>query len=72
MSIGTVVRHLWDLRARVWFWAVLAMIVAANLFLILWIPWPATKTSYIGLLPIGLAHFFLVRGAFAIAERILR
>jgi hypothetical protein len=70
-SIVGVARQLWDLRTRVWFWAVLAVIVVANLLVLPWIPWPATKSSYIALLPIGLAHFGIVRGVFWLVERIL-
>jgi len=70
-SIVGVVRHLWDLKAYVWFWVTLAMIVAAQVLLIRWIPWPQTKTSSFGLLIVGFLHVLLVRGTFGLVERIM-
>ena len=69
VSLTLVVRYLWDLSSRPWFWVTLAAVVAAHVYLVLLIPWPNMRWGP-GLTPIVLVQILVVRGVFWLVERI--
>jgi hypothetical protein len=73
-TIVFLTRHLWHLRTRTWFWVLLSLVVVGHAWLLLSIsiPEPRRRLSPFGvLLPIFAVHFFLLRGIFWLAERLL-
>jgi hypothetical protein len=72
LSLVFAARQRWDRRAHVSFWMTLTVLVAIHTILILSIPWPRTKLSGYGMVPIFLAHHWLVRRVFGLVEQIQR
>lgn len=71
ISITVAARFLWDLRARVWFWMTIAIIVLIHVPLIALIPWPDEQLSYVALLPAGFLDFLVAYGIIRLVESII-
>ena len=61
----------WNLRKHVWFWAVIAVILALHIPLILMVRWPqGNAPTLFYTMPVGIADFLIIQGAVGLAERI--
>lgn len=65
------VRIRWDLRTRLWFWAVVAFVLALQVPLILAIQWPHVWVPGLALLPIGLADVAIFLGVVRFVDRFI-
>jgi hypothetical protein len=70
-AISAAARFLWDLKDRAWYWATIVVIVLLHVPLILLVPWPLRRWSYVQLLPIGLLDFALAYGIIRLVERVI-
>ena len=60
----------WQLRKRVWFWAIIGFILALHVPLVLMVRWPQGNVpTLFYTMPLGIADFALISGALALAER---
>ena len=74
ISVGMVsaaARFSWDLKDRVWYWITIAVIVLLHVPIILLIPWPYERWSYIQFLPFALPDFALDYGIIRLVEKII-
>ena len=61
----------WDLRRRIWFWVIIAVISALHIPLLFIIRWPQGKGPTLAYtMPIGIVDFALILGAVTLAEKI--
>lgn len=70
MTIFAIKLH-WDLRRHIWFWAIIAVILALHIPLIRMVRWPSAylpRRSSITLF--GIADFVIIWGALDLAERL--
>ncbi len=65
------IRVRWDLRKRIWFWVILALVLAAHIPLLLFVPWPDSWIPGLALLPIGVVDMSIILGAVAGIEKII-
>jgi len=61
----------WDLRRRVWFWVVIAIMLALHVPLILKTRWTGFQVTRLTLLPIGLADLLVTLGVIWLVETCL-
>jgi hypothetical protein len=59
-TILVAVLMCWDLRGRVWFWGVIALVAALHVPLILMIHWPRQWVPGIVLMPIGVVDCVII------------
>jgi 4-amino-4-deoxy-L-arabinose transferase-like glycosyltransferase len=60
----------WQLRKRVWFWAIIGFILALHVPLILTVRWPQGNVpTLFYTMPLGIADFLIISGALSLAER---
>src|SRR5438046_2767519 len=60
----------WHLRKHVWFWAILAVILALHVPLVFMVRWPQGQAPTIFYaMPIGIADFLIIIGAISVAEK---
>lgn len=65
------VRIRWDLRNRLWFWGVVAFVLALQVPLIFVIQWPHVWIPGLALLPVGLADVAITLGAVRLVEKVI-
>jgi hypothetical protein len=65
------IRIRWDLRKRLWFWGIVAFVLALHVPLLLIIQWPHAWVPGIALLPIGLADVLIILGAVGFVEKFI-
>ncbi len=62
----------WHLRKRLWFWAIIALVLALHVPLVLVVRWPQGNVSTLFYtMPLGIADFLVISGALGLAERLL-
>ena len=61
----------WDLRRRLWFWVVVALVLALHVPLFLMIQWPERWVSRFSLLPIGLADMLITIGVVRFVQKFI-
>jgi hypothetical protein len=64
----------WDLRKRVWFWAVIVFVLLLHVPLLFVFRWPQGFHGWlpaIGTLPIGLADLLIILGAVQFVEKFM-
>lgn len=61
----------WDLRRRLWFWGVVALVLALHLPLFLMVQWPERWVSRFTLLPIGIADLLVTVGVVRFVEKFI-
>jgi hypothetical protein len=66
-----VIRIRWELKKYVWFWVVMAIVVAAELPIVFKVKWPHQWVPAVSLLLIGLAACLVGMGAIKLAEKIM-
>ncbi len=68
------VRVRWDLRKRLWFWAIILSLLALHVPLLFLFRWPHGYHGWlpaVGTLPIGLADVLIILGAVRLVEKLL-
>lgn len=68
------IRVRWDLRKRIWFWAIIVILLALHLPLLFLFRWPNGFHGWlpaVGTLPIGLADLLIILGAVHLAEKLI-
>ena len=60
----------WRLRRHIWFWAIIAFILALHVPLLSIVRWPQGKTPTIAYsMPLGIADFLLIMGVIGLTEK---
>lgn len=68
--IMLAVKIRWYLRKHIWFWAIIALILALDVPLVFMGRWPQTHApTLFYTMPIGIADFLIILGAVGLAER---
>jgi len=71
VTIGAI-KIRWDLRKHVWFWAIIAVILALHVPLFFMIRWPQGNVpTLFYTLPFGLIDFLIISGILGLAEKLL-
>jgi hypothetical protein len=65
------VRTFWRLRKQIWYWLIIAFLVAIHILLLLVVPWPNSSIPAPALLPVGLVDFAVVYGCIKLGEKIM-
>jgi hypothetical protein len=61
----------WNLRKHVWFWAIIATILALHIPLVFMVRWPqGGAPTLFYTMPIGIADFLIISGALWLAEKL--
>jgi hypothetical protein len=61
----------WNLSKHVWFWGTIILILALHVPLLFLVRWPQGNVpTLFYTMPIGIADFFIILGAVALAERL--
>src|SRR5271155_5598263 len=61
----------WHLRKHVWFWAIIAVILALHVPLVFMVQWPKNAPTIFYAMPIGTADFLIISGALKFAENLM-
>ena len=61
----------WYLRRHVWFWAIIAVILALHVPLVFMVQWPKNAPTIFYAMPIGIADFLIISGALKLAENLM-
>jgi len=60
----------WNLRKHIWFWAIIAVILALHVPLVLMVRWPQGHApTLFYTMPLGIADFLIILGTVGLAER---
>ncbi len=71
VTIGAI-KLRWDLRKHVWFWAIIAVILALHVPLFFVVRWPQGNVpTLFYTLPFGIIDFLIISGVLGIAEKLL-
>jgi hypothetical protein len=66
-----VIRLRWNLRKHIWFWGVMALVLAIEIPLVINIQWPQEWVPGVALLPIGLAGALIALGAIGFVQKFI-
>jgi len=71
LGVGIVaIKIRWNLRKHIWFWAIIAIILALHVPLVFIVRWPqGSVPTLFYTLPFGLVDFLIISGALRIAEK---
>lgn len=58
----------WHLRKHIWFWAIIAVILALHVPLVFMVQWPHNLPTLFYTMPLGIADFLIISGALKLAE----
>lgn len=78
LGIGVVlVKYFWDLRKRVWFWVVIALIATLHILIVRFLPlpdrrWNYVHWNYVQMLPFGLLDFGIGYSVIRLVESLMR
>jgi hypothetical protein len=61
----------WHLRRHVWFWAIIAVILALHVPLVFMVQWPKNLPTLFYTMPIGIADFLIISGALKLVESLM-
>ena len=68
MAVAIKIR--WNLRKHIWFWAIIAVILAVHVPLVFMVRWPqGNAPTLFYTLPFGLVDFLIISGALRLAEK---
>lgn len=71
VAILFAIKLRWNLRKHIWFWAVVAIILALHVPLVFMVRWPqGNAPTLFYTMPVGIADFFLILGAVGLAEKV--
>ena len=69
---AVVIRTRWELKKYVWFWVVMAIVVALELPIAFAVQWPEHQwVPAVSLLPIALAAYLFAMGAIKLVEKVM-
>jgi hypothetical protein len=69
--IMLAVKVRWNLRKHLWFWAIIAFVLALQVPLVFVVRWPQTNVPTIAYsLPLGIVDFLVVIGAISLGQRV--
>lgn len=60
----------WNLRKHIWFWAIIAIILALHVPLVFMVRWPKNAPTLFYTMPLGIADFLIISGALKLAEKL--
>jgi len=61
----------WNLRKHIWFWAIIAIILALHVPLVFMVRWPhGYVPTRFYTIPVGIADFVIIWGALSLAEKL--
>lgn len=64
------IKFRWPLRKHLWFWAIIAFILALHIPLVLMVRWPKGNVpTLFYTMPLGIADFMIIYGVLGLAER---
>lgn len=66
--IALAVKIRWHLRKHIWFWAIIAVILALHVPLVFMVQWPHNLPTLFYTMPLGIADFLIISGALKLAE----
>ncbi|HYL14872.1 MAG TPA: hypothetical protein VEV41_17650 [Terriglobales bacterium] len=70
--IAVAIKIRWNLRKHVWFWAIIAVILALHVPLVFMVRWPQGHApTLFYTMPLGIADFLIISGALRLAEKLL-
>jgi hypothetical protein len=69
--IALAVKIRWHLRKHIWFWAIIAVILALHVPLVFMVQWPKNAPTIFYAMPIGIADFLIISGALKFAENLM-
>lgn len=70
--IMIAVKIRWYLRKHIWFWAIIAVILALHSPLVFVVRWPQGHApTLFYTMPLGIADFLIISGALSIAEKLM-
>ena len=61
----------WYLRKHIWFWAIIAVILALHVPLVFMVQWPKNAPTIFYAMPIGIADFLIISGALKFPENLM-
>ena len=62
----------WNLRKHIWFWAIIAVILALHIPLVFMVLWPqGGAPTLFYTMPVGIADFLIISGVLRLAEKCL-
>jgi hypothetical protein len=72
LGVGIVaIKIRWNLRKHIWFWAIIAIILALHVPLVFIVRWPqGSVPTLFYTLPFGLVDFLIISGALKLAEKL--
>lgn len=72
LGVGIVaIKISWNLRKHIWFWAIIAIILALHVPLVFIVRWPqGSVPTLFYTLPFGLVDFLIISGALKLAEKL--
>ena len=69
--IMIAVKIRWNLRRHIWFWPIIAIILALHIPLVFAVRWPKGNVpTLFYTMPLGIADFLIVSGALNLAEKL--
>jgi hypothetical protein len=60
----------WHLRKHIWFWAIIAVVLALHIPLVFMVRWPHGLPTLFYTMPLGIADFLIISGALRLAENL--
>ncbi len=69
--IVLAIRIRWDLRKRLWFWAIIVLMLLLRVPMVIVVRWPQGWTPAVGLLPIGVADCLIILGVVRLVEKFI-
>ena len=71
IAILFAIKIRWHLRKHIWFWAIIAVILALHVPLVFMVRWPQGQgPTLFYTMPLGIADFLIVSGALRLAENL--
>lgn len=68
-AIIVLVRVLWYLRSRIWFWILIGLFTAAHILIIVYAPWARNDYPAFVLLPFGIVDFGVMYAMTRLAQQ---
>ncbi|MGA9389921.1 MAG: hypothetical protein WBV69_05700 [Candidatus Sulfotelmatobacter sp.] len=71
VAILFAIKIRWKLRKHIWFWAIIAIILALHVPLVFMVRWPqGNAPTLFYTMPVGIADFLIILGAVGAAEKL--
>ena len=71
VAILFAIKIRWKLRKHIWFWAIIAVILALHVPLVFMVQWPKNAPRLFYTMPLGIADFLIISGALKLAENLM-